>query len=229
MDEVLLAAVYRSPHEDAPRLVYADWLAEHGQRERAELIRYQCQTPRLPPYYDELDDRAYDLVDAHRAAWTSHLPQDEKATWKFHRGFPEELEIDMEVLLEAWPLWSAAPRVRYLTLWNTTAYFLRFFALQNWNPAWKVLRLGQEPKPWLHEQPYDPSSGVRAVASSPQAGLLRELYFDWHALGEDGIAALCESPQLEQLSMLGVDAEYIEEPQLVKRFGYRLQRSSTCY
>ena len=54
-----------------------------------------------------------------------------------------------------------------------------------------VLRLGEEPKPWLHEQPHDPASGVRAVLLSPQASRLRELYFDCHALGEGGIVALC--------------------------------------
>lgn len=90
-----------------------------------------------------------------------------------------------------------------------------------------MLRLDlEEPKPWLHEYPYYPASGVRAVASSPQASQLRELYFDYHTLGEGGIVALCESPHLEQLSILGVDDEYLEEPRLVKRFGDRLRRGS---
>ena len=37
----LLAAVLAAPEDDAPRLVYADWLDEHGEGERAELIRVQ--------------------------------------------------------------------------------------------------------------------------------------------------------------------------------------------
>ena len=38
------------PGDDTPRLVFADWLDEHGQEERAEFIRVQCElaTPRLP-------------------------------------------------------------------------------------------------------------------------------------------------------------------------------------
>ena len=39
------------PEDDVPRLVYADWLEEHGgeqARARAELIRVQCRLERLP-------------------------------------------------------------------------------------------------------------------------------------------------------------------------------------
>jgi uncharacterized protein (TIGR02996 family) len=42
----LLAAIRAAPEDDAPRLVYADWLEEHGQPEKAELIRLQCELAR---------------------------------------------------------------------------------------------------------------------------------------------------------------------------------------
>ena len=38
-EKALLAAIWEHPHEDTPRLMYADWLDEHGQPERAEFIR----------------------------------------------------------------------------------------------------------------------------------------------------------------------------------------------
>src|SRR5262249_34738940 len=47
-----LAAIRENAEDDATRLVYADWLDEHGQpgnAERAELIRVQCALARLPP------------------------------------------------------------------------------------------------------------------------------------------------------------------------------------
>jgi uncharacterized protein (TIGR02996 family) len=37
-----LAAILDRPDDDLPRLVYADWLDEHGEPERAEFIRTQC-------------------------------------------------------------------------------------------------------------------------------------------------------------------------------------------
>jgi uncharacterized protein (TIGR02996 family) len=39
----LLAAILDDPESDAPRLIYADWLEEHGQGELAEFIRVQCE------------------------------------------------------------------------------------------------------------------------------------------------------------------------------------------
>src|SRR3954464_6337103 len=37
----LLDAIHASPREDGPRLVYADWLEDHGQAEYAGFIRLQ--------------------------------------------------------------------------------------------------------------------------------------------------------------------------------------------
>ena len=39
--DALVAAIRAAPEDDAPRLVFADWLDEHGQGERAEFIRIQ--------------------------------------------------------------------------------------------------------------------------------------------------------------------------------------------
>src|SRR5262245_45387884 len=39
--DALLAAVHAAPDDDAPRLVFADWLDEHGQPERAAFLRIQ--------------------------------------------------------------------------------------------------------------------------------------------------------------------------------------------
>jgi uncharacterized protein (TIGR02996 family) len=41
--DALMATIIADPADDTPRLVYADWLEEHGQEERAELIRVQCE------------------------------------------------------------------------------------------------------------------------------------------------------------------------------------------
>jgi len=44
--DALLAAIRQAPDDDAPRLIYADWLDEHGQPERAEFIRVQIELAR---------------------------------------------------------------------------------------------------------------------------------------------------------------------------------------
>jgi uncharacterized protein (TIGR02996 family) len=41
----LIDAVHATPHDDAPRLAYADWLEAGGAGDYAEFIRLQCQKP----------------------------------------------------------------------------------------------------------------------------------------------------------------------------------------
>lgn len=41
--QAFLKAIIESPDDDTPRLVAADWLDEHGEAERAEFIRVQCE------------------------------------------------------------------------------------------------------------------------------------------------------------------------------------------
>jgi uncharacterized protein (TIGR02996 family) len=88
----LLAAIWDQPHDDAPRLVYADWLEENGQPERAEFIRVQCELARLgewdeSPRTDELEARENKLWAKHRKAWRAALPEALRRD-PFHRGFP---------------------------------------------------------------------------------------------------------------------------------------------
>jgi uncharacterized protein (TIGR02996 family) len=54
-EAALLAAIIANPECDTARLVYADWLQEHGQEDRAEFIRVQVeleshQCNELSPY-----------------------------------------------------------------------------------------------------------------------------------------------------------------------------------
>lgn len=42
-EAAFLAAITAAPDDDTPRLVFADWLEEHGQGPRAAFIRRQCE------------------------------------------------------------------------------------------------------------------------------------------------------------------------------------------
>ena len=56
--DALWRAVLEDPRDDAVRLVFADWLEEHGDAERAEFIRAQVERARL----DEADTDQADLA-----------------------------------------------------------------------------------------------------------------------------------------------------------------------
>jgi uncharacterized protein (TIGR02996 family) len=64
-EPALLAAVAAAPDDDTPRLVYADWLDDHGRPERAEFIRVQCRLAAASPADDDyplLLDQQAELV-----------------------------------------------------------------------------------------------------------------------------------------------------------------------
>ncbi len=97
-EKALLAAIWEHPHEDTPRLVYADWLQETGEPgnvARAEFIRVQCELERFDrsddsPRKAELAGRENRLLTEHGEAWKAVLPpglRHKKGT-TFRRGFP---------------------------------------------------------------------------------------------------------------------------------------------
>src|SRR5438093_3635111 len=64
-EEALLLTVLDRPHEPAVRLVYADWLEDHGQDELAESLRLQATAPRAPAARYRLRE----LHERHRTEW----------------------------------------------------------------------------------------------------------------------------------------------------------------
>src|SRR3954468_16567623 len=95
-ESALLAAILAHPDEDTPRLMYADWLQENGQPERAEFIRIQCD----PTADEAAEDRAAELEERNRVKWLAGLPQRPGARWEFRRGFPQYLDASGERFLE---------------------------------------------------------------------------------------------------------------------------------
>jgi uncharacterized protein (TIGR02996 family) len=72
-EDAFLQAIIANPEDPAPRLVYADWLEEQGQAERAEFARVQAmlrQTPASDPRHERLEARHAELLwVAHREGW----------------------------------------------------------------------------------------------------------------------------------------------------------------
>lgn len=56
-DAAFLAKIIEAPDEDAPRLVYADWLQEHGREEQARFVRGLVATSHLPGTFWNLAGR----------------------------------------------------------------------------------------------------------------------------------------------------------------------------
>jgi uncharacterized protein (TIGR02996 family) len=87
--EAFVSAIAAAPTDDLPRLVFADWLEEHGEPERAEFIRTQIRWHHADPEEKkQLDVRARDLFDEHWRVWfRSFLEVFEIAPMRRGRGF----------------------------------------------------------------------------------------------------------------------------------------------
>jgi uncharacterized protein (TIGR02996 family) len=87
--DALLAGVRANPADDAPRLIVADWLEEHGQEERAEFVRVQVQLSHWIPDLVErerLQDREWQLLQRHQAEWLGSLVRRHDTICHFIRG-----------------------------------------------------------------------------------------------------------------------------------------------
>ena len=74
--DALLHAILADPDDDAPCLVYADWLEEHGDP-RGEFIRLQIQIATLSEEdvrRPALEQRECELLEAHGKTWRQEVP-----------------------------------------------------------------------------------------------------------------------------------------------------------
>jgi uncharacterized protein (TIGR02996 family) len=104
--EAFLHEIIAAPDDDAPRLVYADWLEEQGDP-RGEFIRLQCELAREPVQPSRLDPlekdfvhdgpaelriREAELLREHERQWLGSVAE-HCSKWMFHRGFVEFIEV----------------------------------------------------------------------------------------------------------------------------------------
>ena len=106
-EDALLNAIAAHPEEDTPRLMYADWLDEHGDPIRAEFIRVQCAVKQLEQRPAEeqkqhvhLYRRQEEFLDLHRRDLLGPLGADlNYFDVIFDRGFVSELTMPAPVFL----------------------------------------------------------------------------------------------------------------------------------
>jgi uncharacterized protein (TIGR02996 family) len=102
----LLNACRAAPADDTPRLVLADWLDEHGDGDRAEFVRLQCELAR--PTLDvertaALRASERELIRANWPRWAGELPQVMADIWR---------EVYAAARERYWPGAEGGPAVR---------------------------------------------------------------------------------------------------------------------
>jgi uncharacterized protein (TIGR02996 family) len=83
--------IVEHPDDDTPRLVYADWLDDQGDADRAEFIRLQihlARQPRNDPRREGWKTRERELLEVHAWEWAADVGW-RASEWVFRRGFVE--------------------------------------------------------------------------------------------------------------------------------------------
>ena len=133
--EAFMRAICENPDDDTPRLVFADWLQEHDEEERAEFIRVQVEAAKCVADDGRLDGpvrRAGALQKRFGSRWLGELPvpNPEHIDWvkgpggwldgePFDRGFACRLWVKTAGTLAKYAdeLFTATP-VRRLMIWH---------------------------------------------------------------------------------------------------------------
>jgi uncharacterized protein (TIGR02996 family) len=226
--EMLVQAIVEDPEADDLRLIYADWLQDHGEPERAEFIRVQVRLATLdeddPEYQDDpeyrvLHWREQDLLAEYSRRWLADLPAEyfldkfmEKA--EFHRGFPEILRLKCRTFLAAAEITQKVTPIAQLFLdgVDPAAELADCPALANvrdltlWGSGTPeefavFLRSRFLRLNSLYAGGEQPAI-AEVVARWPGVASLRSLRLAGDNLGQRGIAALAASPYLTGLRRL---------------------------
>src|SRR4051812_40622638 len=100
--DALFAAVIAEPRDDAPRLVLADWLEEHGEGDRARFIRLQYEIEQLPPVGAKASKAKKEeeaLLAKHEKDWAGEIAG-LVDHYRFRRGFVDWVRVTAAQFLD---------------------------------------------------------------------------------------------------------------------------------
>jgi uncharacterized protein (TIGR02996 family) len=127
----LLQAIIERPDDDALRLVFADWLEDHGEPERAAFIRVQLELAKAPEKDERrhgLEEREKELLARHEEEWVRPV-RDCVVSWVFHRGFITEVTVTVGAYMKhTFDLIRLAP-IRRMWIDQTGSVEISVFAI----------------------------------------------------------------------------------------------------
>lgn len=202
-----LNGIIETPDDDTVRLVYADWLEENGERERAAFIRLQIKSERAESVTDNpAREQARRMLDQYGEEWAAEVGfrSPSVSSVKFRRGFIETIRARAADFVRHGASWFHRAPVRGLHLTDVAGRSQRLGACRHLK---RITDL----------QLCDPSLGTRDLRElvTSQNLRLRSLQIRgssredvWRRqacqVGTDGLAGLTEAPFLAQLERLRI-------------------------
>jgi uncharacterized protein (TIGR02996 family) len=224
-EEAFIRAIREAPNDDAPRLIYADWLEEHGQADRAEFIRLQCGCSQMlvtRPERSTLKASAESLLRRNWQEWVAPLGQI-VGPWrdrygegwmqeqyhpdgleKFKRGFVESLSLNaVDFLRHVRELQRLTPLLM-LRLWGA-GFCSDALAAESTLSGLAVLEFTD-----YYDAPLT-AHDMAVLAASPYLEGLSALLLGRNNLGDEGVEALARAPWLVSVRMLDLTDNGISE------------------
>jgi uncharacterized protein (TIGR02996 family) len=191
-----LKDICANPDDDTPRLVFADWLSENGDEERAEFIRVQIERTRLPSWdarQVHLKLREWELLTKNKKKWKNKLPRLKGVSWgEFRRGFMGSAKFTSFDALrdQRDACWAATPIELAWVRWPSRRQDISALApiagLRELSLAGIVTDVRV----------------VAQVAASPLLSTLRVLGIPYSRISTEGFTRLVASPHLGGLKAL---------------------------
>jgi uncharacterized protein (TIGR02996 family) len=198
-----LQHIMAEPEDNTPRLIFADWLEEHGDSARAELIRVQVERASLPGWdgrHARLALREGALLKKHGRKWKAQLPVIKGVKWgDFRRGFVATATFaSFTVLREnASACWAAAPIEAITIRWPRPDE-----DCESMPPIAGLRELYTNTSMVSYDQ-------IMLLAEAPLLSTLRVLTIRDGALGPEGLRLLGTSPHLAGLKALRLPCNFI--------------------
>jgi uncharacterized protein (TIGR02996 family) len=206
--EPFLRAICEAPDDDAPRLVFADWLDEQGDPDRAEFIRLHIQLARDPDAVG-IERRCEDLFRAKGRAWVGSLPGT-FALWAefvvpsrlahLVGRFDDGSYSDLETLVQSSPSltdWDRGFPAAVYVQGSSDVFFATLDRIGEFVPVCRVHMLNVD----------DPNQVIEKLATRPLLQKLRYLILPWVTLSDDAAMALANSPHATGLRYVSLVAE----------------------
>jgi uncharacterized protein (TIGR02996 family) len=205
--DAFLHEILAHPDDDAPRLIYADWLDEHNDP-RGEFIRIQCALAQLSDNDRRrwpLEQREQELLREHEAKWRPKGIG--KSPCLFRRGFVEEITLFLRDFPDVVGAIFEQTPLRHVCLRGQD------------NPAEEIERAREE----MERRHFTPGlrppqvcvigrlvldARLRNVTQSPLLARLRGLRLAFPLAIED-LRNLIESPHLTNLTDLNLAHTYL--------------------
>lgn len=204
--DAFLQSIRERPQDDAPRLIFADWLEDHGDPARAEFIRLQCRMASLAgPEEDDFPQTHPDfppLLARSRELWEQHGRRWDGAVAKYTsdastgRGFVNCITVTARrFVAHAAGIFRLAPLVEQVFLTKLGRNMPTLAACPYLE---RVTYLNCEQ---TRLQPRD----ARLLAASLHLGNLRELVLTDSRIGVGGAEALAQARSLGRLENLRLE------------------------